>query len=57
MRVISFDEPSTKISEIFFDVLSCHSQLKQESVRVNHPLFMSKDLSKVIMTNSKVNKR
>ena len=53
----NYDEPYTKISEIFFDVLYFHSHLKQESNRVNHALFMCKDLSKATMTNSKVNKR
>ena len=48
------DDPYTKISEIFSDVLNYHAPLKQKSVRGNHAPFMTKELSKAIMTKSKV---
>ena len=42
------DDPYTKI-----EVFNCHGSLKQKSVRGNHAPFMSKELSKAIMTKSK----
>ena len=41
------------MSEIFFEVLNYHAPLKQKSVRGNHAPFMTRELSKAIMTKSK----
>ena len=37
-----------------FEVLNYHAPLKQKSVRGNHPPFLTRELSKGIMTKSKV---
>ena len=50
-------DPCTKLSEIFSEVFNCHSPLKQKSVRGNHARFMTRELSKGIMTKSKVKNR
>ena len=42
------------MSEIFSKVLNYHAPLKQKSVRGNHTPFMNRELSKAIMTKSKV---
>ena len=47
------DEPYKKLSEIFNDILNHHAPLKQKQVRGNHAPFMTKDLNKAIMNNSK----
>ena len=41
------------LTEIFNDILNNHAPLKQKQVRGNHAPFMTKDLSKAIMNNSK----
>ena len=46
--------PYTKMSEIFSEVLNYHAPLKQKSVRGSHAPFMTRELSKAIMTKSKV---
>ena len=46
--------PYTKISEISSEVLNYHGPLKLKSVRGNHAPFMTRELSKAIMTKSKV---
>ena len=38
------DDPYTKMSEIFSEVLNYHAPLKQKSVRGNHAPFMAKHL-------------
>ena len=48
------EDPYTKLSEIFSEVLNYHALLKQKSVRGNHAPFMTRELSKAIMTKSKV---
>ena len=48
------DNPYTKISEISSEVLNYHVSLKQKSVQDNHAPFMFKELSKSIMSKSKV---
>ena len=48
------EDPYTKLSEIFSEVLNYHAPLKQKSVRGNHAPFMTRELSKAIMTKSKV---
>ena len=48
------ENPYTKLSEIFSEVLNYHVPLKQKSVRRNHAPFMTRELSKAIMTKSKV---
>ena len=48
------DDPYTKMFEIFSEVLNYHTPLKQKSVRGNHAPFMTRELSKAIMTKSKV---
>ena len=48
------EDPYTKMSEIFSEVLNYHAPLKQKSVRGNHAPFMTRELSKAIMTKSKV---
>ena len=40
--------------ELFSKVLNYHAPLKQKSVRGNHAPFMTRELSKAIMTKSKV---
>ena len=50
------EDPYTKMSGIFSEVLNYHAPLKQKSVRGNHALFMTRELNKVIMTKSKVKK-
>ena len=47
------DEPYKKLTEIFNDILNHHAPLKQKQVRGNHAPFMTKDLSKAIINNSK----
>ena len=42
------------MSEIFSEVLNYHAHLKQKSVRGNDAPFMTRELSKAIMTKSKV---
>ena len=46
--------PYTNISDIFSDVLNYHPPLKQKSFPGNHVSFMNKEISKAIMTKSKV---
>ena len=48
-----YEDPYTKMSEILFEVLNYHVTLKQKSVRGNHAPFMTRELSKAIMTKSK----
>ena len=48
------EDPYTKLSEIFSEVLNYHAPLKQKSVRGNHAPFMTRELNKTIMTKSKV---
>ena len=48
------EDPYSKLSEIFSEVLNYHSPLKQESARGNHAPFMTRELSKAIMTKCKV---
>ena len=48
-----YEDPYTTMSEIFFEVLNYHAFLKQKSVRGNHAPFMTRELSKAIMTKSK----
>ena len=47
------DEPYKKLFEIFNDTLNHHAPLKQKQVSGNHAPFMTKDLNKAIMSNSK----
>ena len=67
MRIISFAiwtqdlfrESYTKtatihILKIFSEVLNYHASLKQKSVRANHAPFITRELSKAIMTKSKI---
>ena len=42
------------MSEIFSEVLNYYAPLKQKSLRDNHALFMTSELSKAVMTKSKV---
>ena len=42
------------MSEIFSDVWNYHAPLKQKSVRGNYALFMTRELSKAIMTKSQI---
>ena len=44
----------TKISEIFSEVLNYHAHLKQKSFRGIHTPFITKELSKGIMTKPKL---
>ena len=44
------------MSEIFSEVLNYHAPLKQKLVWGNHAPFMTRELSKAIMTKSKVKK-
>ena len=48
------EDPYTKLSEIFSEVLNYHALLKQKSVRGNHAPFTTRELSKAIMSKSKV---
>ena len=48
------DDPYTRMSEIFSEVLNYHEPLKQKSVRGNHAPFMTREFSKAIMIKSKV---
>ena len=51
------DKPHKKLTEIFNNVLNHHAPLKQKQVRGNHASFMTKDLSKAIMSKSKAKKQ
>ena len=42
------------MSKIFFKDLNYHAPLKQKLARGNHALFMTRELSKKILTKSKV---
>ena len=44
------EDSYTKLSEIFSEVLNYHAPLKQKSVRGNHAPFMTRELSKAIMS-------
>ena len=44
------NDPYKKLTEIFFEVLDKHAPLKKKKVRGNNAVFMSKELSKAIMT-------
>ena len=46
------EDPYTKLSEIFSEVLNYHAPLKQKSVRGNHVPYTTRELSKAIMTKS-----
>ena len=48
------EDPYTKLPEIFSEVLNNHAPLKQKSVRGDHAPFMTRELSKAVMTKSKV---
>ena len=48
------DDPYTRMSEIFSEVLNYHALLKEKSVQGSHAPFMTRELSKAIMTKSKV---
>ena len=48
------EDPYTKLSEIFSEVLNHPAPLKQKSVQGNHAPFMTREISKAIMTKSKV---
>ena len=49
----NYDDPDTKISEIFFEDLNYHSSSKEKSLRGNYAPFMAKELRKAIMNKFK----
>ena len=48
------EDPYSKLTEIFHEILQKHASLKSKQVRGNHAPFMNKELSKVIMNKSRL---
>ena len=48
------DDSYSKLAEILSEVLEKHASLKTKTIRGNQAPFMNKNLSKVIMTKSKI---
>ena len=46
-------EPYNKSTQIFSEVIDYHATVRQKVVRANQVLFMTKDISKLIMMQSK----
>ena len=53
-EIYKSEEPYSKLSEIFQEILQKHTPLKSKQVRGNHAPFMNKELSKVIMNKSRL---
>ena len=48
------DDSYSKLTEILSEVLDKHAPLKTKTIRSNQAPFMNKNLSKVIMTKSRI---
>ena len=48
------EDPYSKLTDIFQEILQKHAPLKSKQVRGNHAPFMNKELSKVIMNKSRL---
>ena len=51
------DDSYSKLTEVISEVLDKHAPLKTKTVRGNQAPFMNKDLSKAIMTKSRIKNR
>ena len=51
-EIYKSEDPYSKLTEIFQEILQKHAPLKSKQVRCNHAPFMNKGLSKVIMNKS-----
>ena len=48
------ENPYSKLTEIFQEILQKHAPLKSKEVRSNHAFFMNKELSKLIINKSRL---
>ena len=53
-EIYKSEDPYSKLTEIFQEILRKHAPLKSKQVRGNHAPFMDKELSKVIMNKSRL---
>ena len=53
-EIYKLEDPYSKLTEIFQEILQKHPLLKSKQVRGNHALFVNKELSKVIMNKSRL---
>ena len=53
-EIYKSEDPYSKLTEIFQEILPKHAPLKSKQVRGNHTPFMNKRLSKVIMNKSRL---
>ena len=53
-EIYKSEDPYSKLTEIFEEILQKHAPLKSKQVRGNHAPFMNKELSKVIMNKSRL---
>ena len=53
-EIYQSEDPHSKLTEIFQEILQKHAPLKSKQVRGNHAPFMNKELSKVIVNKSRL---
>ena len=53
-EIYKSEDPYSKLTEIFQEILQKHAPLKSKQVRGNHAPFINKELSKVIMNKSRL---
>ena len=53
-EIYKSEDPYSKFTEIFQEILHKPCPLKSKQVRVNHSFFMNKELNKVTMTKSRL---
>ena len=53
-EIYKSEDPYSKLTDIFQEILQKHAPLKSKQVRGNHATFMNKELSKVIMSKSRL---
>ena len=53
-EIYNSPEPYKKLSEIMSDTLEHHAPLKKRKLRGNHKSFINKELSKLLMTKSRI---
>ena len=53
-EIYNSEDPYSKFTEIFQEILQKHAPLKSKQGRGNHALFMNKELSKVITNKSRL---
>ena len=51
------DDPYSKLTGIFKEILDKYAPLKSKEVRGNQAVFMNKDVTKVIMNRSRLKNR